>query len=1645
MNEINEENPDNALNSNNNFEDIINIGYFFENNNDILIPFIQKNNSKSLFFYFYNKEKIFNEKGTKLEKKDNLLDLIYILNQYIKRNDDFIFIFFKKINVDILKVIINAYIIFELNEKDKKEIYIFIKKFISFFFDKNIVNFIYKKLSKIFRKFSLFKDKKILYEQFSNILDIWKLLYKIKDISKVNEFYIALIGRNKLLVDLSKFKKKSKINTITVTIEFAKYFPLYLNEKLKNFFFFKAYFNKENPKELKICDMEENDLINMNKIKIKLTQAFISYNINENGFNDENPTKFIRFILKNDTEIEKVEILNNYVGKIKNVQVILEYNNNKNKLEYELALNEKEDKEKCYKIINIESNDKEEKLQMDFLPDNKNYIESKMMNEIYYEDIRYYGGMESFIPIFKIIKYFIVEFKDYSKIITNLNKIIINIMKIMIKSICYNKKNFINFKTILGSLIGSLAEINHVLPENFQKELYNNQIFSLFYILIVSSSIPLAKKKAYIMVTGLNEVEKLNLNFDDIIIDINFLEISCFQWYFIIIYVFIEFILLVYNDYNKIPKKIFEQLINIYNIGNNKVGEEREIMLLFRLLIEALNYICAMKDEENIFNKFNKINDISQFLEDNSDIFNKSYAYYLYSILIIVKVYFNLIDFELILNDDEKEQINDDKDNIIINEEQFKNQLNSKTNHNNPYHHIYKLKYIKLFDSLEKIFGNSYFIDEKQKSSINYSFKDFTRHKTYLEKIFHLNDTENFTSESENIIKEFTDYHGEYHKLMKNLFIFNRIWSDKKLYYNQQNKSDYLKYKSINYYTTNYLRPLLFPVNDYKYTYPTLSDYEIKKGFYLTDENLDDYNFNLDCPELDDFSIKYEQEIIEKIEKDYQMIMQSYNVCLVKRTHHIKGKLYCILNESRLITKFLFYSFPYDIAKDTPCCNVVKGMQHLNHKKEKLCFGESLVCPKREMNKKLVISIKNVRLILKRIYFYRKTAIEIFTKTKSYFINFAEDNNIEGSNKGSESCMNIIQMMGFYYKNDFFPIKIKDELIGYSKDFAKIVQKYVQQKNKKYDLMEVENKFISLLFDHYKPSEKNPEYSSLDMIMYLNLLSNRSYIDIFQYPVFPLLFLYEKNTGNDKYKYIERSLDQHIGFQEISKKSKNRKDMINITFTETIKENQFEPKYEEVPVYFKTHYSNNVYTCNYLLRLFPYCFLAIEFQGNDFDNPNRLFSAIEDTFYNISYQKSDIRELIPEFFYFPEIFMNINKINFGKKANGKKVDDVEMPKDLINKDIINENNNSILDENEKTNYFLSFKLIEKNRNLLESKTNDINNWINLIFGTETKYKDYKKKDQLFRTESYIDYSAEKEEEFSNYVKDKDIMCSVDFGISPVQTLFKKQEILFYSNRNSIYDKKVKENKELSQSIYNDFMDTIEGIKEKDEKKKNNNNIDSERNSRVSYYNRFSKLVENINNKHDNNRYSSKKIIKFYHGREKIELKGYKSGKVDVFIMKTLYDELYDHNGEITCIYYNQRLNMFCTTSKDGYLNVYMYPNKLISSLKNQNGYFNMAFLSSNPFPSIIAFEEKNYEISSYSINGFLIKKVSVLKLLGLKEKKSELEIYHKFNENGGTYKDRLIFIEEKIKGKYFKCQLFTLPFFDREEKKYEIKKKMGLF
>ena len=134
--------------------------------------------------------------------------------------------------------------------------------------------------------------------------------------------------------------------------------------------------------------------------------------------------------------------------------------------------------------------------------------------------------------------------------------------------------------------------------------------------------------------------------------------------------------------------------------------------------------------------------------------------------------------------------------------------------------------------------------------------------------------------------------------------------------------------------------------------------------------------------------------------------------------------------------------------------------------------------------------------------------------------------------------------------------------------------------------------------------------------------------------------------------------------------------------------------YDFLPYVFGSHFSNAMYVSHYLCRLFPYSFTSIEIQGVGFDCPERLFLNLQNSQTSSMSEKGDLREIIPDFFSLPELFININKLNMGQR-NNEYVEDVTLPTWCLNNPYI---------------------FVENYRGLLECGYLNINSWIDLIFG-----------------------------------------------------------------------------------------------------------------------------------------------------------------------------------------------------------------------------------------------------------------------------------------------------------------------------------------
>merc|ERR1711991_1291194 len=116
----------------------------------------------------------------------------------------------------------------------------------------------------------------------------------------------------------------------------------------------------------------------------------------------------------------------------------------------------------------------------------------------------------------------------------------------------------------------------------------------------------------------------------------------------------------------------------------------------------------------------------------------------------------------------------------------------------------------------------------------------------------------------------------------------------------------------------------------------------------------------------------------------------------------------------------------------------------------------------------------------------------------------------------------------------------------------------------------------------------------------------------------------------------------------------------------------------------------------YLMRMEPFTSLHIWLQDGKFDKPDRLFESVQKTWKSCSSNPADVKELVPEWYTTPEMFLNVNKFDFGSTQAGSKIDDIELPPWAKN----------------------AYDFVAKNREALESEyvSQNLHKWIDLIWG-----------------------------------------------------------------------------------------------------------------------------------------------------------------------------------------------------------------------------------------------------------------------------------------------------------------------------------------
>ncbi|OHT11360.1 hypothetical protein TRFO_19249 [Tritrichomonas foetus] len=297
---------------------------------------------------------------------------------------------------------------------------------------------------------------------------------------------------------------------------------------------------------------------------------------------------------------------------------------------------------------------------------------------------------------------------------------------------------------------------------------------------------------------------------------------------------------------------------------------------------------------------------------------------------------------------------------------------------------------------------------------------------------------------------------------------------------------------------------------------------------------------------------------------------------------------------------------------------------------------------------KISIGKENIKMdeishVFLRSIRHQQTAIEIFVENgNSYLLNFVT------LNKQNLTSLSITQLL--------FPFIKKQQNIQISSN--------------------------SIFFESKLFTKKwvNREISNFEYLMLLNIHCGRSFNDSSIYPVMPWIIsdydsynldLLNKNSFRDLSLPIGAIGEKRFEQLDLSYKRANKNDIAFL--------------YSSWLICPLTLYL-------WLVRLEPFTSQHLKMHDGKFDHANRQFSSMKIAYKLCTTSANDFRELIPEFFFNPDILVNHNKFNIGKEDDGN----VKLP-----------------------NWAETpFDFIYKHRKALECEkvSLKLNKWIDLVFG-----------------------------------------------------------------------------------------------------------------------------------------------------------------------------------------------------------------------------------------------------------------------------------------------------------------------------------------
>ncbi|XP_053374768.1 lysosomal-trafficking regulator-like isoform X2 [Mercenaria mercenaria] len=249
---------------------------------------------------------------------------------------------------------------------------------------------------------------------------------------------------------------------------------------------------------------------------------------------------------------------------------------------------------------------------------------------------------------------------------------------------------------------------------------------------------------------------------------------------------------------------------------------------------------------------------------------------------------------------------------------------------------------------------------------------------------------------------------------------------------------------------------------------------------------------------------------------------------------------------------------------------------------------------------------------------------------------------------------------------------------------------------------------------------QNGQITNFEYLTYLNKKAGRTFNDLMQYPVMPFILRdYTSATIDLRDFSVYRDLLKPVSVQEPKNEQKFKMNY-------EILKSEYDKFGREgitglrvAPYHYGSHYSNSGGVLHFLVRVPPFTKMFLGFQDQSFDIPDRTFHNIH-TSWRLSSAESntDVKELIPEFFFMHEFLVNSEGFEFGTRQNGEEVNNVILPPWCGGNPRM-------------------FVLIHRQALESEYVTEFICTWIDLVFGYKQRGEDAVKAINVFHPATYF--------------------------------------------------------------------------------------------------------------------------------------------------------------------------------------------------------------------------------------------------------------------------------------------------------------------